>query len=82
MTTFGELKCEVCGISGSVVAMHRANPKGEKGRWRCEPCMTTPIDPEVLTVTDQFEAHNLDPDDLKPMTPEMVAWVRAQRGRK
>lgn len=40
MTTFGELACEVCGISGRVVAMHRANPTdweaeggGEHAPW-------------------------------------------------
>ena len=60
MTTFGELCCEVCGISGSVTAMHRTNPKGEKGKWRCSPCLETPTNPEVLKVTDFFETDNME----------------------
>lgn len=59
MTTFGELKCEVCGVPGSEVAMHRANPKGETGRWRCEPCLGKPIDEGVLLVTDAVEFDNM-----------------------
>lgn len=81
MTTFGELKCEVCGVPGSQTPMYRANPKGETGRWRCESCLDTPPDAGVLAVTDQFVADNmrqeLEPDT--PMTPELEAWVRSQR---
>jgi hypothetical protein len=81
VTTFGELCCEVCGVSGSVVVMHRANPKGEKGRWRCESCLDTAPDPVVLAITDAFQTHDmaLREDDLAPMSDEMIAWVRAQR---
>lgn len=63
MTTFGELACEVCGVSGSVAAMHRANPKGEKGRWRCESCLGRPVDPAVLRVTDAVQL-GVDPRTL------------------
>lgn len=62
MTTFGELKCEVCGVPGSQVAMHRANPKGEKGRWRCESCLGKPADPEVLAITDAIRLDALPPE--------------------
>lgn len=65
MTTFGELKCEVCSIPGSDTALFRANPKGETGRWRCEPCMSKPgvtgepIADDVLAVTDWFTTENI-----------------------
>lgn len=83
MTTFGALCCEVCGVSGQTVAMHRSGPKG-KGmdpHWRCESCLDAPPDPVVLAITDDFQTHNmaLREDDLAPMSPEMIAWVRAQR---
>lgn len=78
MSTFGELKCEVCGVSGSVVPMHRANEKGVAARWRCEPCLGKPIESEVLAVTDYFQTQNMGDE---PMTPELEAWVRAQRKR-
>jgi hypothetical protein len=82
MTTFGELCCEVCGVSGQVTTMHRSGPKG-KGidpHWRCESCLG-PADPVALAVTDDFQTHNmaLRDDDLAPMSPEMIAWVRGQR---
>lgn len=57
---FGELACECCSISGSIVAMHRVNPKGETGRWRCESCLDTPADPAVLAVTDFYTIKNME----------------------
>lgn len=63
MTTFGELCCEKCGIKGSITPMFRANPKGEKGRWRCESCMTEPVDATVLAVTDAVQL-GVDPRSL------------------
>lgn len=59
MVTFGELKCELCGVSGSQVSMHRTNPKGETGCWRCEPCLGRPVEEEVLRITDAYEVDNM-----------------------
>lgn len=79
VTKLGDLCCEACGVSGAVAAMHRANPKGEKGRWRCESCLDVPADPEVLAATDYLQTASMDPDT--PMTPVLEAWVRSQRGK-
>jgi len=47
------LKCEVCGQGPQHgVAVFRCNPKGQKGIWRCEPHMETPINAEVKEITD------------------------------
>lgn len=79
MSTFRDLKCEVCGVSGSVVAMHRANPKGEKGRWRCESCLDSPPDPKVLAVTDYFSLDSRDAVTDQTVSPELdccyYAWT-------
>ena len=53
MTTYAEMKCECCGVHISETPLFRANPKGEKGRWRCEGCIGAEnIDPLVLEITD------------------------------
>jgi hypothetical protein len=59
MTTYAEHCCEVCGIHVSKAAMHRANPIGEKGRWRCESCLGKPVDPTVKAVTDTIQNEGL-----------------------
>lgn len=56
MTTFGELCCEVCREKPQV--LHRANAKGEKGRWRCEGCLDVPPPEDVLGVTDAIVVAN------------------------
>lgn len=50
-------------MTSDVTALHRANPKGEKGRWRCEPHLDTAPDPEVLKVTDAVQL-GVDPRTL------------------
>ncbi len=72
VTTFGGLCCEACGISGSVTAMHRANPKGEKGRWRCAPCLGRPVARGVLAITDAVQL-GVDPHSLGATVIEMGA---------
>lgn len=62
-TPYAELCCEVCGVHMSVTALHRANPTGESGRWRCAPCLGRPIDPRVLVVTDAVQL-GVDPRSL------------------
>ncbi len=52
MSDYSEMCCEVCAVHVSQAAMHRANPKGEKGRWRCARCLGKRIDPLVLSITD------------------------------
>lgn len=63
MTTYDEMCCEVCGVHVSVTAMHRANPKGEKGRWRCAPHLGKPVEAGVLAITDAVQL-GVDPRTL------------------
>lgn len=80
MTSFGELKCEVCGVPGSQTAMFRANPKGEKGRWRCELCLDVPPDEGVLAVTDWFQVDNMRKRDRQANA--ILADLTAETGEK
>lgn len=54
-TTYDELKCEVCGRTVKDTPLFRANPTGEKGRWRCEACLDEPPSDVVLAVTDSIQ---------------------------
>jgi hypothetical protein len=74
---YDELRCEVCGIHMSVTALHRANPTGEKARWRCAPHLGRSVDPTILAVTDAMQL-GVDPAALPdvtvvaPSTPDEV----------
>lgn len=49
------MRCENClGEMDQVGILYRVNPKGEKGRWRCEACMAAPPDADLKAVTEQI----------------------------
>lgn len=46
------MECERCQRRPPDVALYRVNPKGEKGRWRCDDHMNKPVDPAVQQIVD------------------------------
>lgn len=62
MTLYGDIKCEVCGVSVAITAIHRTSPKGKGSPFigRCSGCFDGPLDPIVTGVTDIIECHNLE----------------------
>lgn len=56
------VQCEVCGqgpING--VSVFRQNPKGEKGRWRCEAHLEKQPDPGVRELVSILESKQVKP---------------------
>lgn len=51
--------CEVCGRGPAPeyggVGVHRQNPKGEIGIWRCDAHNEKPVDPHVRKIVDIIE---------------------------
>lgn len=50
------MRCEICrrGIEQGV-SLHRQNPKGEKGVWRCADCNFKQVDPGVKLILDALK---------------------------
>lgn len=62
-------RCERCGVSVGVTALHRT---GSRGRgcdplWRCGACVGHAIDPTILAITDAVQL-GVDPRTLHNVT--------------
>lgn len=62
------IKCEICGatpFSDGGTSLHRQNPKGEIGVWRCSDCNFKPVDPAVQEILDVLEDDRIDSSSVK-----------------